>query len=633
MSLTKKLLMLFLILSLVPIVLMGTITYYSNQSLLEEKTIQYLQAVNIQKKAQINQWITNGKKHIEFIATLSDLRVKLHDNLEKIQLQTQKKSDLNLLAWLHDHFTPLIEQETFQEIFLLCKDSGIVLYSTAEAEIGKNKHHKAYFSQVKHQTTIENIYYSLSIRQPTLTIGTPIMNGNNELVAIIVGRLNLTTLTEIMHRRSDYSSSEDSYLVNGLGFYVTEPRYANGYALRKSIHTQGGKAIQLHETGISSYTDYRGVEVVGAYEWVDEWKMGLITEIDRVEYLTPIMEMRQATLFIGALTAFMATYFGLRSGHSIIRPIQDLVNDIKTVKAEDLDYKAPKELDGDIGLLAQTFEMLTVRLKNTLVSKKLLEKEVTIRKNTEKKLSDTVTELHRSNKELEQFAYVASHDLQEPLRMITSFTQLLGERYSSVIDENGQKYIYFATDGASRMQKLIEDLLTYSRVTTRGKQFTAVDCNELFRLITMNLATAIEKKGAIITSDTLPVLDGDESQLLQLFQNLVSNGIKFCPEKTPHVHITSKKQSNYWLFSVSDNGIGIESKYQAKVFAIFQRLHTREEYSGTGIGLAVCKRIVERHGGKLWFESEPGVGTSFFFTLPTGHKVTGEHQLLEEHNG
>jgi light-regulated signal transduction histidine kinase (bacteriophytochrome) len=225
-------------------------------------------------------------------------------------------------------------------------------------------------------------------------------------------------------------------------------------------------------------------------------------------------------------------------------------------------------------------------------------------------------ELKRSNKELEEFAYVASHDLQEPLRMVTGYSQLLAKRYGDRLDQKAKEYIGFAVDGAKRMQGLIEDLLTYSRVGSKGKVFAWTDCEVVLGKALAGLQIAIQECGATVTHDPLPTVMGDDFQLGQLFQNLLGNAIKYRNSKAPQVHVSCKKEIGKWVFSVNDNGIGIDPQYHERVFTIFQRLHTKEQYPGSGIGLAICKKIVERHGGKIWIESELGKGSTFYFTLP-----------------
>lgn len=237
-----------------------------------------------------------------------------------------------------------------------------------------------------------------------------------------------------------------------------------------------------------------------------------------------------------------------------------------------------------------------------------------MKKGAERILIKLNEDLHRSNKELEQFAYVASHDLQEPLRMVTNFTKLLAVRYKDKLDDNAKEFIHFAVDGATRMQALINDLLNYSRIGTRGKSFVNVDFDGIFNKTLSNLRLAIEEKNAVVTCEKLPMVNCDEIQMVQLLQNLMGNSIKFC-DTTPIIHISCKESSTHYIFSVKDNGIGIEEQYFKKIFLIFQRLMPKEQYNGNGIGLSICKRIVERHGGKIWVKSKLGKGTTFYFSL------------------
>jgi PAS domain S-box-containing protein len=242
--------------------------------------------------------------------------------------------------------------------------------------------------------------------------------------------------------------------------------------------------------------------------------------------------------------------------------------------------------------------------------------DITQRKQAEAALRGAHDELERSNAELEQFAYVASHDLQEPLRMVASYTQLLGRRYGDRLEGDAKEFMAFIVDGAARMKQLIEDLLAYSRVGTRGKEFRPVKLDAVVERARINLRAALEESGAQLDCDPLPEVEGDELQLTQLMQNLIGNAIKFRGKATPRVEVSCFEKENEFVIAVQDNGIGIEAQYFERIFMVFQRLHDKGQYPGTGIGLAICKKVVDRHGGRMWVESSTGGGSRFLFTLP-----------------
>src|SRR6202049_183464 len=244
-------------------------------------------------------------------------------------------------------------------------------------------------------------------------------------------------------------------------------------------------------------------------------------------------------------------------------------------------------------------------------------RDISVRKSSEEHLVKTVAELKRSNDELQQFAYVASHDLQEPLRMVASYTQLLAQRYKGRLDSDADEFIAYAVDGSNRMQGLIRDLLAYSRAGTNGKALHTISSENALNEALTNLRATIEESSAVVTHDVLPAITMDETQMVQLFQNLVGNAIKYRTPEAPHVHVSAAKNGgNEWIFCVRDNGMGIDPQYFERIFVIFQRLHGRKDFKGTGIGLAICKKIVERVGGRIWVESELEKGSTFWFALP-----------------
>lgn len=286
--------------------------------------------------------------------------------------------------------------------------------------------------------------------------------------------------------------------------------------------------------------------------------------------------------------------------------VETLINKSK----EDIEEFSVQRKDGSVFSVEVSSSAITDKEGNTK-GRMTSFMDITERKQAEQ-------DLKRSNKGLEQFAYVASHDLQEPLRMVSSYTQLLAKRYSDKLDQDAQEFIHFAVDGANRMQSLIQDLLAYSRVGSRGQSLESTDCNSALGQALVDLRTAINESNALVTNDELPVLLADKTQLSQLFQNLLSNSIKFQGDEAPRIHIKAEQKNGEYLFSVRDNGIGIDPEYHEKIFVIFQRLHKKDAYSGNGIGLSICEQIVKRHGGQIWLESASGQGSTFYFTLKTG---------------
>lgn len=245
-----------------------------------------------------------------------------------------------------------------------------------------------------------------------------------------------------------------------------------------------------------------------------------------------------------------------------------------------------------------------------------LERETARAARNEQLLADRTFELKRCNSEFEQFAYIASHDLQEPLRMVASYMELLAQRYKDKFDERGEKYVIHASDGAKRMQRLVEALLAYSRVGTRGRVPEPTDLAMVARNAVQNLSSAMAKTDTKLDIGTLPRVMADDIQIGLVFENLIENSIKFRGDRAPHIRIKAEADSNQWVIQIADNGIGINTKFSERVFLLFQRLHDRETYEGLGMGLTISRKIVERHGGRIWYESEPGKGTTFFFTLP-----------------
>jgi light-regulated signal transduction histidine kinase (bacteriophytochrome) len=335
-------------------------------------------------------------------------------------------------------------------------------------------------------------------------------------------------------------------------------------------------------------------EVIGKFE--PHYQAALRGETNTVDYVGSTKNLKDHALLL--------TY----------KPIPNPDGTIDTGMVVAIDVEKTKQSEREKEHRIQVLNELNERLQQ----------EIEQRKKAEEESQKANAQLKERNEELQQFAYVASHDLQEPLRMVTSYLGLLVNNYKDKLDVTANEFVKYAVDGAQRMRQMITDLLQYSRVGTRGNPFAPVNLEEMLPLVEQNLSVAISESGTQITHDSLPTVNGDEAQLDRLFQNLLANAIKFRrKDVAPRIHIGAKDVGDRWEISIKDNGIGIAEKNFPRLFQIFQRLHTREEYEGTGIGLAVSKKIVERHGGTICVESKEGEGTTFVFTLP---KVQGKNE-------
>ncbi|MER5998966.1 ATP-binding protein [Nonomuraea angiospora] len=323
-----------------------------------------------------------------------------------------------------------------------------------------------------------------------------------------------------------------------------------------------------------------------------------LAQVPAVEQQLDQLNLALIVLFAVMLAFGIALAFVIR--YVVLKPIDQLAQQVRTVAAGDFDHALHVDRPAELAELSSHVDSMRGRIVSAW-----------------RTADDQAEELRRSNGELEQFAYVASHDLQEPLRKVASFTQMLEQRYGSQLDDRAKQYIHYAVDGAKRMQLLINDLLDFSRVgrVTGGR--TTVDAGKALDTALENLSATIEDTEATVTRDELPAVRGNRVQLTQLFQNLIENAIKFRSEAAPRIHIGATRSGDMWEFSCSDNGIGVEPKYADRIFLIFQRLHPRDVYPGTGIGLALCRKIVEYHGGQLWLDGDAeSQGTTFRWTLP-----------------
>ena len=507
---------------------------------------------------------------------------------------------------------------------MLINAEGNIVFSTEPKHFLEEFSHALYdpnqkaFQQERKYIYFSDVFYNKGQNRISMLVTAPATDFNDNFIGVIVFEIDMKVVYTIIQDVTGLGETGEVLLGKNIGgkvVYLNPLRHDPNAALTRAVSLGerfGGpiqEAVQGRTGASSQLIDYRGVEVIAAWRHISLLNWGMVAKIDTREAFAAAIKLRNWTVLI--LTGFLivSCIMAISIAHSIGEPIKRLTNGAEKVGSGDLDYRVGTTSNDEIGQLSRTFDKMTANLKVTTASRDELNKEIDERKHAQEALINV-------NKELEQFAYIASHDLQEPLRVITGYLQLIERRYKDKLDKDADEFINFAVDGARRMQSLITDLLVFSRLTRKPKPFTLIDCNTVIKNVVLNLESVIQSTNAVIMSEPLPSVSGDETQLTQLFQNLISNGIKFHSDKKPQININAQKTDSEWLFSVKDNGIGIEDIYKERIFVIFQRLHSRDEYPGTGIGLAICKKVVEKHGGRIWVESEPGKGSTFYFTIP-----------------
>lgn len=486
----------------------------------------------------------------------------------------------------------------FQSIVVLDPETGVVIVASDPNEEGKILRSRTHFQEVvsTQRPYLQSPSYSLSLEAVTITLAHPIYGLNGELIGVLAADTILDGLDRIIGRQSGALPSNISYIVNGAQLFVTQPPgLTDAAALRRPNFSLMAQTCTAGNTSSMVAEDYRSVTVIAAFVWLDEPGLCVISQVDRADVVAGAGGIALTILIVGTVTLAIGSIIAALLARTLARPIVSLATAARAVREGAVTTIDPKDGSDEIQLLAREF--------NGMVH------AVATREN----------ELRRSNQELQEFAYVASHDLQEPLRKITAFGNLLNTEKSDQVDSEGKTYINYMVDAASRMQVLINALLLYSRLTTKAELFSPTALDDVLATVLDDLSLAITESGGSVRAERLPTVLADSQQMARLFLNLVGNALKFRkPGVPPKVQIRASLMDGgtVWRIEIQDNGIGFDPKFVDEIFKPFRRLHSRSQYAGTGMGLAICRKIVERHGGTIAANSHPGEGTTISIDFP-----------------
>ena len=607
MNLRSRILLLFVLLAIVPVVIVGFLAYYTGRQSIEQVEINHLVSTNLMKSSELTRWIEGNQQRIEELAQ-RPLMVQYSATMVTSD-PADPSYDQARLSLEADHLSPRVKPVGgFIEMSVIGPGSGVILASSDDMQEGKYYANQRFFAEGKTHTYTQGVFYSLPLQQTTMIVSTPISDRRENLVAVLAGRLDLRDLSLIMSAQSGLSQSEKTYLVNKSNFFVTEPGSGEEYALKKTVRTEGVQAGLSGSAGVAFYEDYRNIPVIGAYKWLPEYNMCLITEVDQAEAYAPVNSMAVTMVTIVSLLTLIVVAAGFLLARTITQPLARLVAGAAEIgRHGHLDQKVGTEDRDEIGELSRAFDRMATELKETTVSIDDLERRI----------HERTAQLEAANRELEAFTYSVSHDLRAPLRAIDGYTRILLDDYQPLLDAEGKRVCSVISDGAHKMSDLIDDLLAFSRMGRSALNPSKIDMETLVKTIFQELTTAQSRKRIDFQVDTVRPAVGDPALLRQVWVNLLSNAIKFSSrQKHAVIRVKGENGENETVYSVKDNGVGFDMQYAGKLFGVFQRLHSVREFEGNGVGLALVQRVILRHGGRVWAEGEVGKGAIFYFTLP-----------------
>lgn len=595
--LTLKLTLVFVIFAAVLLTLVSGLAYISGRSALQDATISDLLSTALEKQAALDVWF--GERQSD-MAILAAWPAFLEDTATFIaspaNSPTARDAHERVLAQLKPRAGPVFK---FLTLSVLEPELGKVMISTDPHEEGKSKAERSFFIYGKQGSYIQNIYDSPEI-DPAIILSTPLRSADGQLIGVLTGQVNPAELNTIMNRRTGVRRTVDAYLVNSANILVTQPRFIADPVRQRVIYTESVKRCLARDNGVVAAEDYMDQHAIVVYRWLSERELCLIVKIDQAEALAPSRAFGETIIGVSGVALVAAFILAILLARTISGPVLTLQAGAERFGRGELTLRLPENSQDELGLLGHALNQMAIGLS---------EKETQLREYTK--------QLEIANQELEAFSYSVSHDLRAPLRAIDGFARILSEDHAAHLSSEAQRYLRLVRANAHQMGRLIDDLLTFSRLSRQPLHKQTVAPATLIRQALENLRAEQEGRKIEIVIGQLPNCQADPALLTQVWQNLLSNAIKFTRKREKAaIEIGWDEQANQRIYFVKDNGVGFDMAYAHKLFGVFQRLHRTEEFEGTGVGLAIVQRIVLRHGGFVWAEAEAGKGAVFYFSLP-----------------
>lgn len=592
-SIKAKLTFCLLAVSVIPILFLSYVEFRTAKEELRREILSHLSGAVSLKRDSIHQWYQERRTQASLIPRDPDFEAQA---VVLLGADFEARRAPEAYQIIDRHLRPYISQDGFYEEIFLMNAAGQIIYSTNPAQEGTYKSNRLYFKEGMHRLYLQNMYHSITVGHATSTLALPLRQGELPVGALAF-RLRVDRLHEIVRSYAGLEPEGDMYLVNNQNYFATDPSGQTGYAMERVNYSEPVQRCLESHGGADEMVSWHGGEVLAAFLYMPEYRLCIIGELATETAYRSVGHMQRLMILLTGSTLAAVMLIAFFVSTSISRPIVELTALTTRAAAGDMDQAIESSLRDELGTLARSFNIMLANL----------------RQRTE--------ELARSNADLEEFAYVVSHDLKEPLRSVSGFVELLNRRYREQLDGTARGYVDRSLAGAERMKALIDDLLLYARTSTGPRALQRVDTHEVVQEVRASLAKSIREADARIEVGPLPVIWAEPPQIARIFQNLIANAIKFRRDEPPVIRISAEPEpgpgpgAGAWRFSVQDNGIGIDPQYAERVFQVFKRLHAHDEYPGTGIGLSICKKIAERHGGRIWLESAPGAGTTFHFTV------------------